>query len=192
MAILDKINSTISRNKLHKEISDLENKKASLQRAVMNEINGINVNIGQICTEIGRDVYEYYSTSGEVTMLEDFGIKFEKISSLKKTIAEKEAKLTDITNRYDEELGLLKNLVLQESSVNFAGGVPSSGAFCRTCNAAYKPGVDVFCGSCGSKTADSAPVVSAAPAAALTVCGSCGAPYQVGVDVFCGGCGNKL
>ena len=186
--INEKISATVSNYKLNKEISDLESKKAALQRAVMNEIGALNAGIAQLYADIGRFIYERV-TSGEAVELDDVADKFEKITELKQSITDKEAKAQEIMNRHEEELSLLRNLAQPQ------GVAPSmvGGAVCGACGALYQVGVDVFCGGCGGKL-NSAPNAAPVPvgAAAEAHCKTCNAAYQEDVDTFCSGCGGRL
>ena len=140
----EKINSTMSNFKINKEIADLEGKKATLVRAVMNEINDLNTDIVQLYAKFGKYVYDCHVSGKDITsekLTEGFG----KVTQLKKFVSEREAKIKDITDKYDEELAMLRSLVVQPDAQ------PGSGTmFCAACGGPNMVG-DSFCGKCGNK-----------------------------------------
>ena len=99
-------------SKLNKDIADLESKKASLQRAIKNEISKLQAVISQLHTEIGRISYEHFFKNEKV-LTDEIIEKFDKITELNESIAVKEAKIADIASKYDEEISLLRDLASQ-------------------------------------------------------------------------------
>jgi hypothetical protein len=172
-------------------IKDLENKKNMLHRAVQNEISEIDGKIQQQIIELGNLVYDLYMKN-EITP-EAFTGGVENISRLKEEIEVKEQKITEISQRYDEEISMIVKLKSAESSNadNQSDG-NSSQSVCSSCQTPYVQG-DVFCKKCGNKL----PVIteeanSESKSEVSTVCDKCKTPYVQGKDMFCKNCGNKL
>ena len=145
--INDKINSKASNYKLNKEISDLENKKALLEQAVMNEIGNLQTVISQLYTEIGQITHERFLKSDKILTDEIFE-KFDKIAELNESIEAKKVKIVDITSKYDEEISLLRGLAAEGASIAVHS---TTTTLCKVCNTPYQADNDVFCGSCGNK-----------------------------------------
>ena len=177
--------------KLQKEIESMELRKQSLVSAVQNEIHSARQKIDNEFQKIGLKVYTSHKNNEQI----DFNqtAHFGEIESLNNLIAEKEAKMSDIAKRYDDEIGMLRAHLStitpaanDPKSWNVSAG--SSNAVCANCKNPYTPGVDLFCKGCGQSLA----AQPAPSGGAQAFCGSCGKPYTPGVDLFCMGCGQKL
>lgn len=126
--------------KEEKAVNELINKKEMLVKAVQKEITAINSQIIQEYQKIGQSVYSSYTknNAGEA----DFNLYSENLSTideLKNTIKEKENKLEEICNRYDDEIKILKESL----------GIALSE--CPSCSKKYRVSVDKFCMDCGQK-----------------------------------------
>lgn len=147
--------------KLQKEIENTEFKKQSLIAPVQGEIQALKQKIDGALRQIGLTVYESH-LNGEAVNEEPLKAVYEQISEHKSALAEKEAKVKEFSNRYDEEINMLKaNLASMTapppaapSPAGPAGApVPAGGprAFCTNCGVPYIQGEDLFCSGCGSK-----------------------------------------
>jgi hypothetical protein len=168
-------------------IKDLENKKSMLQRAVQNEISEIEGKIRQQKTELGNLAYDLYMKN-EITP-EVFAEGVENINRLKEETEKKEQKITEISQRYDEEISMIVKLKNTESA-NTNGN--NSQSLCSSCKTPYIQGEDAFCKNCGNKLGANNTDVAEANSEASSVCSKCKTPYKQGEDMFCKNCGNKL
>ncbi len=139
--------------KLQKEIESIEFKKQSLLQSLQNDINGANQKIDREFHSIGKAVYQGF-INGEDTHDKLTG-HYDEIASQKKFVDEKEAKIKEISTRYDEELSILRsNITVASQSApqdQTQSKSESGNAFCIKCGKPYTPGVDLFCKSCGQK-----------------------------------------
>ena len=108
MALNDSVPSV---KKLNEQITSLLEKKQVLLTSVGNEISALNAAVRDMYAEIGAKAYDMYTKGGfEHGRLTG---EFEKVTGLKRNIAEKERQSADIAKRYDEEITLLNNLLPQ-------------------------------------------------------------------------------
>lgn len=127
-------------SKEEKAVNELIDKKTMLMNAVQKEINTINSQILNEQQNIGIIIYENYieNNSSEIDSYK-YVDKLTKIDELKANIKEKELKLQEICDRYDDEIKILKqSLGMNETN-------------CPSCGKAYNPSVDKFCMNCGQK-----------------------------------------
>ena len=142
--------------KLMAEIESTEFKKHSIIAPLQNEIRMAQQRIDQLLYQVGFEVYENHAKgAGEEV---DLKPRFNAIGEQKKFIKEKEAKIAEFANRYDEELNMLQATLNQmmmayaPQPVQYqaaAGGAGS--AFCGVCGTQYTVGQEAFCGGCGNK-----------------------------------------
>ncbi|MCL2015951.1 MAG: hypothetical protein FWG68_06845 [Defluviitaleaceae bacterium] len=138
-----KISSTMGSMKLERDIQELETKKQTLVMSVNNEIGTLKGHITAKFTEIGAESYNLH-VRGEFSE-EYFAEKFAEITTLEQTIKEREAKIAEISGRYNEEITLLKNL-----TPDIAPAPVAALGRCTACNAVRIEG-DAFCRGCGSR-----------------------------------------
>ena len=146
--------------KLLAEIESTEFKKQSIITPLQNEIRMEQQKIDHLLHQIGTAVYNDHVSGTETKT--DLSTHFDAINGHKTVISEKEAKINEFANRYDEELNMLR------ANLNQMMGAYAQPAPAPMQNQAVAGG------------------------AAKAFCGECGTQYTVGQDVFCGGCGNKL
>lgn len=160
----DKISKFTGNMKLNKEISDLEMKKQSLIRSIQNEADGLNTQISNKFWEIGSLMYEQHVSGSD--SVESFTGKFDEITGLRNTINDKLAKIKEISDRYDEEITLLKNLnpapaypqqpmqqPMQQQAAAPAEPIDPNAPRCKSCGTPFRLNVDAFCKNCGNKLA---------------------------------------
>lgn len=151
-------------DKIRNEIQNTEFKKNSMVNTVINEKNVLEQQKRELLFSIGEKTYE--NQKAGVTG-HDFSSDFAQIDALEVQKQEKDAKITEIASRYDEEINLL--------SANLATMQAAAQAATQQANPAY------------------AAPVQAAPqgAAPAGFCEKCGQGFHGG-DAFCQGCGSKL
>ena len=183
--------------KLQQEIEGMELKEQSLISAVQNEIQASSRKLDAVLRKIGMDIYQSHKDGAAMDgawIGDKMKPQFDEIAEIKSSIAEKEAKIKDITVRYDDEIKLLKSqlTIAQQQATRMAKSVPvtPNDALCGNCGKPFALSVDVFCTNCGHKL-DVAPQM-AEQLNRETACPNCNMPYTSGVDVFCTGCGYKL
>jgi len=158
-----------------KAILDIESKKRTITQASENERNAILSKINEEYRKIGETSYTLYIEgsfeAGKIVSM------FETIKGFYQTLDEKQAKLSEILDRYDEELKIL------------CPAPPEGQAVCPGCGAAYIPGEMLFCSGCGGKLPEKSEAESTPTD--QSVCSSCNAVLVSG-SVFCANCGNKV
>lgn len=165
-----------------KAILDIENKKQTITHASNNEQNSIKSNISDEYRKIGQITYALYK--GGTFDIEKIAGMFETVRDLYQTLSEKQAKLSEILSRYDEELKILRPL-------------PTGGqGICPHCSFAYIPGDMVFCARCGNKldAAEETTDKDESESAILPAqkeCANCNTT-NIADAVFCLSCGSKL
>jgi ribosomal protein L40E len=162
-----------------KAIIDIESKKKAISQASLNEQNTIKSKIRDVYEKIGETSYSLYiDGSFEVEKLVDL---FDTVKGYFKTLDENKTKLSEIINRYDEELKILKPTPPQGQGV------------CSGCGTAFVPGEMLFCSSCGNKLPekDSVANVVIATSVQQSICSNCNTEIVPGA-VFCAGCGSKV
>ena len=146
----------IMEKKLLAEIERIEFKKFAILTPLQNEIRAAQQKIDRLLHQIGTLEYEG-QTNGHEDKEEnkkDMQAHYDAIDAQKKLIAEKEAKIKEFANKYDEELYLLKSNL---NHMNTPGqplkrDAENSGkAFCAGCGTQHAIGTDIFCGGCGTK-----------------------------------------
>ena len=166
-------------NEISKVIIDIENKKKTIAQASNNEQNVIRQKIHEIYGKVGEATYDLYvDGSFEIEKITD---TLESLRSLHQTLKEKQAKLDEILNRYDEELKILRP------------APPAGQAQCPGCGTAYIPGEMLFCAKCGNKLPEKISDADALGSVPMqqSVCPSCNA-VLIPDSVFCASCGNKV
>ena len=169
--------------KLVAEIENTQFKKQSLIAPLQNDIRTARHEIDEICKAIGIKMYNGYIGGEEANdSMTEF---FDAISAHNKLIEEKEAKMKEFINRYDEELVMLNaslRQLRQEYEQPQAAQWQPQPAYAQP-KAVFTPKVP----SLGPT-----PALNQATSSEKAFCGECGTPYSVGEDVFCGSCGSKL
>lgn len=186
-------------DKIRAEINNTEFKKNSMLTTVNNEKMGLEQQKRDIIYKIGEEKLREYKEK-----IEDFDYKssFDSIDQLEGQMQEKDAKMQDISARYDEEISLLSaNLATAQAAAQQAQmqqqmpPMQQGGQY-------VQPGVVMQPGQMiqnnqvmqsGQGMAD--PGAMAAPGAVAVAnagfCECCGKGY-VATDLFCQGCGFKL
>ena len=149
--------------KLQREIENTEFKKQSLIAPLQSEMHVLTQKIDGALRQIGLTVYDSY-LNGEQVNEEPLKVVYDQISEHKSVLAEKEAKVKEFANRYDEEINMLKanlmSMTAPQPAVPQAFGAPGARttnpadgprAFCTNCGVPYIYGEDIFCTGCGSK-----------------------------------------
>jgi len=162
-----------------KAVLDIENKKRAITQASESERNATMSKINEEYRKIGETSYKLYA-EGSFEIEKIVGM-FEVIKDFYQTLDEKQAKLSEILGRYDEELKILRP------------APPAGQGACPGCGTAYIPGEMLFCVKCGGKLPEKSDDTSEAEAASVdqSVCSSCNAVLVSG-SVFCANCGNKV
>ena len=155
--------------KVKSDIADLKDKKQALTQAVQNDIDATEAKIVAIFTSVGEVAYGLHKDG--ISDMNNLTTRFDEIDALKADQREKTAKIDGIAARYDEEIGLLEQLVEDAGPE----------AFCSKCGKGYTLGQDVFCADCGNRL----------PTGNEMACAKCGMLYTPGQVAFCAGCGNR-
>jgi hypothetical protein len=131
---------------IEREIAASEGKKQMLTTSVLNEVNSLYAKLTDRFAEIGSITYTSHMNGNfSIELLIDM---FDEITELKKSIDEKEAKIKEISERYDEEINLMKNLTANVTA-DVTANVAGSDTVCK-CGTARKDD-DLFCQKCGEK-----------------------------------------
>lgn len=145
--------------KIQKEINGMEEKKILLISAVEQDVLMLKQKIDIALLEIGAKVYTCHIDSTDLG--ESLSGLFADVTLLEHMVAEKEDKIKEIANRYDEEIGMLRThlpkpdlppMLVPQPTTNYLpapDGVTM--AFCENCGTPYVQGEDYFCMSCGQK-----------------------------------------
>lgn len=147
-------------DKVRAEIESMEFKKTSILQVVLNEKATCETNIQQILYKMGLEVYNK-SKKGDENY--DFSEYIAEINAIEETVSQKNSKIAEITNRYDEEISLLKeNLKFTEAPTQVQpttvqtptppvqAVVDVGSNSCSSCGTTVGTG-DLFCQSCGTK-----------------------------------------
>jgi len=156
MALLDKMFGVDEKEtKLKQEIKSLELRKESVFTAIGNEITRLENEKVSLLLEAGTMAYEAWKKDENTNY--DFKEYWEKIVELEAQVVEQEAKKTEMGNRYDEEITLIKNTLGMSATTEnktVASVVKTSvnvgGARCPKCNGVVSA-EDLFCQNCGNK-----------------------------------------
>ena len=155
--------------KVRSDIADLKDKKQALIQAVQNDIDSTENKVLAIFKDIGEKAYALHKVG--TNDMDDLAPRFAEIDAFRADQSEKSAKIDGIAARYDEEIGLLEQLVEDAGPE----------AFCSKCGKGYSLGQDVFCADCGNRL----------PTGNEQSCTGCGHLYVPGQQAFCANCGNK-
>jgi len=137
--------------KLQKEIEGMEFKKQSLVSAIESEVRTVKQKIDKELYQIGLNVYTRYLNG--TYSADELKEHFNEIKTHTAVIAEKETKIKEFSNRYDEEISILRSNPAFQNMQTKTVHPPAAGAgvFCESCGKPYNPGEDVFCIGCGQK-----------------------------------------
>ena len=142
--------------KIQKEIEAIEFRKHSLVAPLNGEIAAARQRIDQAYHQIGY--YVYTSRISGANAEAEITLHSEEINRQNSFIAEREGKIREISARYDEEIGILRqNLYVAVAPAPMqpqAQAIPqatAANAFCTNCGTPYKDGEDAFCAGCGQK-----------------------------------------
>ncbi len=139
-------------DKIRTEIQNTEFKKNSMVATVNNEKAQLEQEKRGHFFAMGETVYNNHK---ERISVEDFQETFQKIHALEEQMKEKDAKIQEITARYDEEISLLSANLVSIQAATTAASTPAQapaakGGFCENCGNAHN-GQNAFCESCGNK-----------------------------------------
>jgi len=161
-----------------KAILDIENKKKAIVQASNNEQILIREKIDEEYRMVGETSYTLYAEGN--FEIERVSAMFGNIKVHYKTLDEKQAKLREILNRYDEELQILRP------------APPEGQAFCKDCGTAYISGEMAFCSNCGNKLdADIHTSEAVTAPVQQPKCSSCNTE-NITAAAFCSNCGDQL
>ena len=148
MAFLDKVLGRDEREEqLKKEIRSLELRKESVFSSINGEIARLQAERRNILLEAGTSAYEVWCKDKTQANLVEY---WNKIVELEKLINEQEAKKTEMGNRYDEEISLIRSTFgVANVTVEMQSTAADAGK-CPNCNAPISA-EDVFCTGCGTK-----------------------------------------
>ena len=134
--------STVDAGKVARDIADLKGKKQTLLFSLQNDVEAIENEMKDEFCKIGQMAYEL-AAKGEDPMgaLAD---AFATIDRCKQEQEAKAKKMTEIAERYDEEITILEKLVPNIP-------VPVAPAACQKCGTPYAVGMDMFCKECGTR-----------------------------------------
>jgi len=153
-----------------KAVMDIENKKHTITQASLGEQNMNRTRINELFREVGEAVYAMHNEGNvDISKVAD---KFEAVKEQNRQLEDKQTKLQEILDRYDEEL-----LILRPPP-------PEGQVFCPGCGSPYILGQTQFCGGCGYRVPDT-------PPPAGTTCPGCNFMLAPGA-AFCPGCGYKV
>ena len=142
---------------LMKEIEGMEFKKQTLLNSLESEVYELQQQRNNVLTQIGGIMYDAHKDKKD-TDKKTVSDLYDQINQLDTTVEEKRKKKTDIADRYDEEIGLLRNSLnkpppppppvpsQQDNTV-----APANTASCSNCGAQYGIGDSTFCENCGTK-----------------------------------------
>jgi len=130
--------ANIDTGKIRQDIEDLKNKKQTLVLSLQNDVSAINAKRDEEFLRIGKMAFEM-STRGEDSMA-SLDASFVQIKEYDAQMQERNAKMTEISERYDEEIEMLEKLVPAQAPPQF----------CSNCGKACAEG-DAFCMGCGFK-----------------------------------------
>jgi len=175
--------------KLQKEIENIQFKKQSLVSAVQAEIREASLRRDGILCQVGRVVFD---NRGHGWLPDDaFAKPFAEIAALDTQINEKEVKINEIIQKYDEEAEMLSKMLHQQmASQNHPQQQAAYPMHPQPQNQAA-PTPHMY-----QATTQVRPPAAArpqpAPAPGQSPCPQCGTPYTPGVDGFCINCGQNL
>lgn len=149
MALFDKLLGRDEKEEnLKKEIHSLELRKESVFSSIDAEIMRLQNEKQQVLLTAGTTAYNTWCKDRTQADLTEY---WNKIQDLEKAVAEQEAKKTEMGNRYDEEIRLIRNN-LGISNVSTPAAATSVGGAnqCPSCGAPISAD-DIFCQGCGTK-----------------------------------------
>ena len=127
---------------LKQEVKSLELRREAAFAAINGEIGRLQNERSNVLLQAGTAAYDVWCKDSKQADLTQF---WTKIGELEKSIAEQEAKKTEMGAKYDEEIKLINTNL----GIGVGGGGADSGARCPKCGAAINQG-DSFCQSCGA------------------------------------------
>ena len=149
-----------SQRKILKEIERTEFKKQALIHPLTSEIERANNHICNLLRDIGTLVHAKYLEDEAMdynNLKIELGEHYDEIAVQKKIVKEKEDKITEFIQRYDEEIMILRaNLgehldqAFEASLLEMSSG---EGSTCPQCGASYQTQTDIYCTHCGNKVA---------------------------------------
>jgi len=197
----NKVSNLMENRKIDREIADLESKKQALVKSVTNDIKHLQAQITEKYTEIGANAYSAH-TVGKFSE-ELFTQSFNEITMLKSGITEKEAKIMNIVDRYNDEIALMRNLNQGSSSTppstrvasasipgNTSASIPGKANASIPGNASASI-PDFASASIPDFASANIPGIAGASIPGIGICDICDTQYNDG-DTFCKECGNKL
>lgn len=149
MALLNKILGKDEREEnLKKEIKSLEFRKESVLASIHGEIKQLKSEQKSIFLDAGKYAYETWcenKTSADLTTY------WNQVQELDGKIAVQEAKMKEMTERYDEEIRLIaSNLNRAVNSGASVSPADVTSATCPNCGMVISD-EDIFCQGCGTK-----------------------------------------
>lgn len=148
MAFLDKVLGRDEKEEqLKREIRSLELRKESVFSSINGEIARLQGEKRNILLEAGTNAYEIWCKDKSQTNLVEY---WNKIVELEKAISEQEAKRTEMGNRYDEEISLIRSTFGVVNVTAESQNVTNGAGKCPKCNAPITAD-DIFCTGCGTR-----------------------------------------
>lgn len=164
--MLNKLKKTTEIAKLKKEIKAIDFKKTSMSASTEQEKLTYTVQKTEIFKNIGENIFNNRSNSDTSF---DFSTEFEEILALDSKMVEADQKLTNMIERYQEEIDLLhksieaieiesmtpksEHVTIPATSNDVAEEVEVCGeaSFCSNCGNGISSST-IFCSNCGTKT----------------------------------------
>ena len=149
MALLNRISGKDAREeKLKQEIKSLELRKESVLASINNEIIKLQSEQKSIFLDAGKYAYETWCESKTPADLTTY---WNQVQELADKIAVQEAKMKEMTERYDEEIRLIaSNLNGAANSGASVSPADVTSATCPNCGMVISD-EDIFCQGCGTK-----------------------------------------
>jgi len=144
---------------IKKEIDGMTLRKQTLLASLGNDVTVLEKQKDSVSVKIGNAAYDAYREERAANN-NDMAPLFIEMDNIENEIAEKKAKMVEITSRYDEEIEILTKSLNQPLQSPAPEPEPKAEiitttavvlTFCEECGTKYTPGVNVFCEECGTR-----------------------------------------